>query len=157
MSQAAIVESHPTEFFRDLVRNAMSAQGVESREETEYYLVDLLRRLNSRRRDSFQHCMGPVTGLACRTCLVRLLRCFVLPQREQASTCIRAGWERLMLGYRRCSWQRGRWTRLTHAASFPCVCGWVGCQLCVCCHNLVSLRAGVARGHFRQSAPDAAG
>ena len=42
MSRAAILESHPTEFFRGLVRDAMQAQGIESAEETEYYLVSLL-------------------------------------------------------------------------------------------------------------------
>ena len=43
MPRPAIVESHPTEFFRDLVREAMMAQHFESAEEaTEYYLVSLL-------------------------------------------------------------------------------------------------------------------
>ncbi len=42
MSREAILESHPTEFFRELVRDAMQAQGFESVEETEYYLVALL-------------------------------------------------------------------------------------------------------------------
>lgn len=42
MARAAILESHPTEFFRGLVRDAMQAQGLESVEETEYYLVALL-------------------------------------------------------------------------------------------------------------------
>ena len=39
-----IVSSRPTEFFRELVQEAMHAQGVESEEETEYYLVQLLER-----------------------------------------------------------------------------------------------------------------
>lgn len=42
MTRAAILESHPTEFFRGLVRDAMEAQRFESVEETEYYLVSLL-------------------------------------------------------------------------------------------------------------------
>lgn len=42
MSRAGILESHPTEFFRELVRDAMQAQGFESIEETEFYLVALL-------------------------------------------------------------------------------------------------------------------
>lgn len=42
MPRAAILESHPTEFFRGLVRDAMEAQRFESVEETEYYLVALL-------------------------------------------------------------------------------------------------------------------
>ena len=42
MSQASIVASKPTEFFRELVREAMVAQRIESDEETEYYLVSLL-------------------------------------------------------------------------------------------------------------------
>ena len=44
MSSATILESHPTEFFRELVREAMQAQGVRSPEETEFYLVSLLAR-----------------------------------------------------------------------------------------------------------------
>jgi hypothetical protein len=42
-SQGSIIESHPTEFFRELVQDAMQAQGVSSGEETEYYLVQLLQ------------------------------------------------------------------------------------------------------------------
>lgn len=42
MPQGPILDSHPTEFFRDLVRQAMQAQGFEAIEETEYYLVALL-------------------------------------------------------------------------------------------------------------------
>jgi hypothetical protein len=42
-SQGPIIESHPTEFFRELVQDAMQAQGVCSGEETEYYLVQLLQ------------------------------------------------------------------------------------------------------------------
>lgn len=42
MTRPAILESHPTEFFRGLVRDAMDAQGFESVEETEFYLVALL-------------------------------------------------------------------------------------------------------------------
>jgi hypothetical protein len=42
-SQGPIIESHPTEFFRELVQEAMQAQGVCSGEETEYYLVQLLQ------------------------------------------------------------------------------------------------------------------
>lgn len=38
-----IIESHPVEFFRELVQDAMQAQGVSSGEETEYYLVQLLQ------------------------------------------------------------------------------------------------------------------
>lgn len=38
-----IIESHPIEFFRQLVQKAMHAQGVSSGEETEYYLVQLLQ------------------------------------------------------------------------------------------------------------------
>jgi len=38
-----IIDSHPTEFFRQLVQNAMQAQCVNSGEETEYYLVQLLQ------------------------------------------------------------------------------------------------------------------
>lgn len=41
--RGAIIESHPTEFFRELVRGAMEAQNVSSGEETEYYLVQLLQ------------------------------------------------------------------------------------------------------------------
>ena len=44
MSNRAILESHPTEFFRELVQNAMAAQRFETEEETEYYLVQLLER-----------------------------------------------------------------------------------------------------------------
>lgn len=39
-----IIESHPTEFFRSLVQQAMQAQGFTSAEETEFYLVQLLER-----------------------------------------------------------------------------------------------------------------
>ncbi len=42
--RGAIIESHPTEFFRELVRGAMAAQNVSSGEETEYYLVQLLQQ-----------------------------------------------------------------------------------------------------------------
>jgi hypothetical protein len=42
-TQGPIIESHPTEFFRELVQDAMQAQGVCSGEETEYYLVQLLQ------------------------------------------------------------------------------------------------------------------
>lgn len=42
MSRTAILDSHPTEFFRGLVRDAMGEQGFESAEETEFYLVALL-------------------------------------------------------------------------------------------------------------------
>jgi hypothetical protein len=42
-SQGPIIDSHPIEFFRELVQDAMQAQGVSSGEETEYYLVQLLR------------------------------------------------------------------------------------------------------------------
>src|SRR5215471_10175613 len=44
MSNEAIVSSRPTEFFRELVQEAMHAQGIESEAETEYYLVQLLER-----------------------------------------------------------------------------------------------------------------
>ncbi len=39
-----IIESHPTEFFRGLVQQAMQAQNLTSAEETEFYLVQLLER-----------------------------------------------------------------------------------------------------------------
>jgi len=43
MPRAPIFESHPTEFFRELVRDAMQSQGLApADEETEYYLVTLL-------------------------------------------------------------------------------------------------------------------
>ena len=42
-SRGPIIDSHPTEFFRELVQEAMQAQGVSSGEETEYYLVQLLQ------------------------------------------------------------------------------------------------------------------
>lgn len=42
MPQSPIVDSHPTEFFRGLVQEAMQAQGVAPAEETEFYLVQLL-------------------------------------------------------------------------------------------------------------------
>jgi hypothetical protein len=44
MARATILDSHPTEFFRDLVRQAMVAQRIEPVEETEFYLVTLLER-----------------------------------------------------------------------------------------------------------------
>jgi hypothetical protein len=44
MDHKPIIDSHPTEFFRGLVQEAMQAQGFSSREETEYYLVQLLER-----------------------------------------------------------------------------------------------------------------
>jgi hypothetical protein len=40
----SIIESHPTEFFRELVRGAMEVQNVNAGEETEYYLVQLLQQ-----------------------------------------------------------------------------------------------------------------
>ena len=40
--RGSIIESHPVEFFRGLVQDAMQAQGVTSGEETEFYLVQLL-------------------------------------------------------------------------------------------------------------------
>lgn len=43
-TRGSIIESHPTEFFRELVRAAMQAQHVSSGEETEYYLVQLLEQ-----------------------------------------------------------------------------------------------------------------
>jgi len=44
MAEQAILETRPTEFFRDLVRKAMRAQQVDDAEETEFYLVNLLER-----------------------------------------------------------------------------------------------------------------
>jgi len=44
MANRPILDSHPTEFFRELVQSAMQAQQFESEEETEYYLVQLLER-----------------------------------------------------------------------------------------------------------------
>ena len=44
MANDTILESGPTEFFRELVRNAMAAQHFTSEEETEFYLVHLLER-----------------------------------------------------------------------------------------------------------------
>ena len=41
--RGSIIESHPVEFFRGLVQDAMQAQGVTSGEETEFYLVQLLQ------------------------------------------------------------------------------------------------------------------
>jgi len=40
----SIIESHPVEFFRELVRGAMQAQNVAPGEEAEYYLVQLLQQ-----------------------------------------------------------------------------------------------------------------
>ncbi len=49
MSESTILESHPTEFFRELVRDAMKERGLEHLEETEFYLVALLEgQLRSR-------------------------------------------------------------------------------------------------------------
>ncbi|MBU6282050.1 hypothetical protein KGQ64_07390 [bacterium] len=42
MAEQAILETRPTEFFRDLVRSAMRTQQVHGEEETEFYLVNLL-------------------------------------------------------------------------------------------------------------------
>ena len=42
MPAQSIVASHPTEFFRDLVKTAMETRKVSSPEEVEYYLVNLL-------------------------------------------------------------------------------------------------------------------
>jgi hypothetical protein len=42
--RGSIIDSHPTEFFRELVQHAMQAQGFTSAEETEFYLVQLLER-----------------------------------------------------------------------------------------------------------------
>jgi hypothetical protein len=44
MAQANILEAQPLEFFRDLVRDATEAQGLQTSEETEFYLVSLLAR-----------------------------------------------------------------------------------------------------------------
>jgi hypothetical protein len=44
MANESILESHPTEFFRNLVQTAMVAQQFTSEEETEFYLVHLLER-----------------------------------------------------------------------------------------------------------------
>lgn len=44
MAAQSIVETQPTEFFRDLVRAAMRTQKVDDGEETEFYLVQLLAR-----------------------------------------------------------------------------------------------------------------
>jgi hypothetical protein len=44
MARPTILESHPTEFFRELVREAMAVQRVEPTEETEFYLVTLLEQ-----------------------------------------------------------------------------------------------------------------
>ncbi|HEY8517554.1 MAG TPA: hypothetical protein VIS07_18745 [Candidatus Binatia bacterium] len=44
MTQKPIIESHPTEFFRELVQEAMHSQGLTSQEETEFYLVQLLEQ-----------------------------------------------------------------------------------------------------------------
>jgi hypothetical protein len=41
--RGTIIESHPVEFFRELVQDAMQAQNVTSGEETEFYLVQLLQ------------------------------------------------------------------------------------------------------------------
>lgn len=40
--RGSIIESHPAEFFRGLVQDAMRAQGVTAGGETEFYLVQLL-------------------------------------------------------------------------------------------------------------------
>ena len=45
MPRTNIVESHPTEFFRGLVREAIVERGVAAGEETEFYLVTLLEGL----------------------------------------------------------------------------------------------------------------
>jgi hypothetical protein len=42
MSSDPIVASHPTEFFRELVKSAMESRHVSSPEEVEFYLVNLL-------------------------------------------------------------------------------------------------------------------
>lgn len=51
MSLTNIVESNPTEFFRELVREAIAARGVAAAEETEFYLVTLLEGLLHRTGD----------------------------------------------------------------------------------------------------------
>lgn len=44
MGKGSILDSHPTEFFRELVQSAMQAQHFAAEEEEEYYLVQLLER-----------------------------------------------------------------------------------------------------------------
>jgi len=58
MPGGAILESHPTEFFRELVQSAMQAQQFEGEAETEYYLVQLLERHIRMRREILERPLG---------------------------------------------------------------------------------------------------
>lgn len=67
MPHGAILESHPTEFFRELVQGAMQAQGVQSGEETEFYLVQLLERHIRMRGEILERPLGIAFLEASRT------------------------------------------------------------------------------------------